>query len=73
MTTKTWTKKNGEVVVKTYVQNKYNANFYNNHKEELKTQHLCECGNYYTPPNKSKHCNTKIHKLYVRLTSSLVL
>ena len=71
MTTKQWVKKDGTVVIKTYDQNKYNANFYNNHKEELTTQHLCECGNHYTIPNKTKHFNTKIHKLYERMSMKL--
>jgi hypothetical protein len=68
-TTRQWVRKTGEVVVKTYPQNQYNTNYYVKNKEKLTEHHLCDCGNYYTLPNKTGHNNTKVHKLYVRLTT----
>jgi hypothetical protein len=69
-TKRQWTRKNGEVVEKIYSQSKYNTNYYLKHKDKLTEHHLCECGNSYTLPNKTGHNNTKVHKLYVRLTTT---
>lgn len=62
-----WVRKNGETIITEYNQSKYNSNYYNKNKEEMKKHILCDCGNYYTMPNKSNHFNTKIHKLYIKM------
>jgi len=67
-TTRQWVRKTGEVVVKTYPQSQYNTNYYVKNKEKLTEHHLCACGNYYTLPNKTGHNNTKVHKLYMKMS-----
>ena len=62
-----WTRKDGQTITIEYNQTKYNSNYYNKNKEEMKKHILCDCGNYYTMPNKSNHLNTKIHKLYIKM------
>jgi hypothetical protein len=67
ISTRQWINKKGEIITKSYNQTKYNTNYYNKNKDELKKHILCDCGNYYTMPNKTNHCNTKIHKLYIAM------
>ena len=61
---KTYIKKNGEVVIKEYNQQEYNLRHYEKHKEKYTDKHECDCGGNYTLPNKAKHYESRIHKLY---------
>jgi hypothetical protein len=62
--TKTYKKKNGDVVVKQYNQTKYNNLYYLNHKEQLCEKIRCECGVEYTKLGKCNHMKSKVHKMY---------
>jgi hypothetical protein len=61
---KIWTNKNGEVKTKEYNQQKYSQKHYANHQDKYKNKIMCGCGIEYTPPNKSNHQHSRIHKLY---------
>jgi len=63
--TKTYTKKNGDKVVKQYNQNLYNKTFQEKNKKEILEKHTCECGGKYTNSNKSIHIKTKLHQAYL--------
>jgi hypothetical protein len=62
---KTYTKKNGDVVIKEYNQREYNKRFYEKNKEKLAVKVKCNCGGGYTSPNKTKHEESRIHKLWI--------
>lgn len=61
---KTFHLKNGDIVIKEYDQRKYNATWYQKHKEALTTSITCECGGKYMLPNQSRHSHTSKHKSY---------
>lgn len=67
---KTYTKKNGEVVVKEYDQKKYNKSYYEKNKEKIAEEvYNCECCNKegIKKRNKFNHEKTEKHKLYAQL------
>jgi len=66
---KRWINKDGTVVTKEYDQSVYAARHYAKHKEKYTQKHTCECGSDYTTSNKNNHLNTRVHKLYERMSA----
>lgn len=66
---KTYTKKNGEVVVKDYNQKEYNKRFYEKNKEEiLNDKYVCEyCNKDVNSRNRTNHDKTVKHQLYKQI------
>jgi hypothetical protein len=72
---KSYTKKNGEVVVKDYDQKKYNKSYYEKNKEkiaeEVYTCEYCEKEGI-KKRNKFNHEKTVKHKLYKKIKENQV-
>ena len=67
---KTYTKKNGEVVVKEYDQKKYNKSYYEKNKDKIAEEvYTCECCNKegIKKRNKFNHEKSVKHKLYLQI------
>ncbi len=62
---KTFTKKNGDVIVREYNQTEWNSRWYAKNKERMTTSEDCVCGGRFSPNNRFKHYNTKTHKQYM--------
>jgi hypothetical protein len=61
---KKYTKKNGDEVVKTYNQQKYNNTYYSKNKDKINKTYKCVlCDKEINHSNKSNHEKTKIHIL----------
>jgi hypothetical protein len=61
---KKYTKKNGEEVVKTYDQKKYNNTYYLKNKDKINKTYKCSyCNKEINQSNKTNHDKTKIHIL----------
>jgi|TARA_R110000868_G_scaffold60915_4_gene185503 hypothetical protein len=71
LTTKKYTKKNGEEVVKQYNQSTYNKTYYEKNKEKLAEKVVCGCGLDYLVSNKSNHRSGRVHKLWQKLTKEV--
>jgi len=50
------------------VQKEYYKKYYENNKDKILEKFNCECGGYYTKPNKNRHLKTKIHQEYLKNT-----
>jgi hypothetical protein len=61
---KTFHLKNGDIVIKEYDQRKYNATWYQKHKDTVTARITCFCGGRYMVPNLSRHSQTSKHKNY---------
>lgn len=66
---KTYTKKNGEVVVKNYDQKEYNKRHYEKNKEKiLNDTYICvSCNKRVNERNRTNHERTLKHSLYSQL------
>lgn len=70
---KTYTKKNGEVVVKNYDQKEYNKRHYEKNKEAiLNNTYICICCNKnVNERNRTNHEKTLKHQLYLQINQNL--
>ena len=62
---KTFYLKNGDVIVREYNQTEWNSRWYKKNKERMTTSDVCVCGGKFSPNNKFKHYNTKMHKQHM--------
>lgn len=62
---KSFTKKNGDVIVREYNQSKFNSTWYEKNKTKMTTSEDCVCGGRFSPNNRFKHYNTKTHRRYM--------
>lgn len=59
---KTYVKKNGDVVEKTYNQSQYNKTYWEKNQDTIRQKHKCElCGGSYYTYNKGLHNKTQKH------------
>ena len=68
LVTKTYTKKNGDQVVKHYNQNNYNKAYQEKNRDAILEKHTCECGGKYTMMNRFHHRASKKHKGWIKNT-----
>ena len=69
---KSFTKKNGDVIVREYNQTEWNSRWYQKNKERMTTSNVCICGGQFSPNNKFKHYNSKKHRQHSINTTIIV-
>ena len=68
---KKWVNKDGSITTKEYDQSKYTKKYYEKNKDKYLLKHTCGCGVEYSHSNKYQHINTRLHKMYHKMTTNI--